>query len=196
MADKNNLEEPLQNNIPEPFQNNQDINQYKLPEPYQDNQIPNINYIPGPDNQGIINIELNQKIKYFKIIFCIIMTIIFIAEITLEITALPSIRKAQKYKRGSFFYVSLTAIYSTFIYPPLILFSLGILIISFFGKNPTPKIIGSIVLCFIRGLIIINFFREDSKKVKKFGIVLEILNGFLMITSVSYQILLLKSMKN
>ena len=175
MPKNKNFEEPLQNNILEPFQNNQDT------EPYQDNQVPNINYIPGPDNQGIINIELNQKIKYFKIIFCIIMTIIFIAEITLEITALPSIRKAQK------------AIYSIFIYPPLILFSLGILIISVFGKNSLPKIIGFFVLCFIRGLIIIKFLREDSKKVKKIGIVLEILNYLFMMTSITYQMIILKS---
>ena len=131
-----------------------------------------------------------------RLIFCSIMTIIFVAEIILEISALPSIRKAQKYDRGSFFYVSLSAQYAIFVYPPLIISSLVLLSTTFLNKYPIPIIIYNILDSLITASIMSKFFHEDSKAVKNFGIVLEILNALLLVFSIIYEIILIKRMKN
>ena len=186
---QNNIPGPYQNNIPGQYQNNiPGQYQNNIPEQYQNNYqgVFYNNFNQNPENK-----ELNRKIKIYIIKFCIFMTLLFIAEIVLEFTALPSIRKAQKYDRGSFFYVSLEAIYLIFIYPFLILISLSVLLLSFIGYNPIPKIPITIILCIINGLIMINFFSEDSKKVARFGIGLEILNFFMMATGIIYQVILI-----
>ena len=220
-----NLPEPFQNNLesneynlPEPFKDNQLLNENNIPGPYQNNiqgvyqnnnSGPNQNNIPGDYqnnnldnnlNQENENKELKNKINNSSIIIGIIMTLLYIAEITLEITALPSIRKAQKYDKGSFMYVSLTAIYCIFVYPPLIILSLCVLSFTCCVKYPNPRtafsISFTICLCLVKGLIMIKFFNEDSGKVANFGIALEILNGCMFIISISYNITVYYLLKN
>ena len=206
MADNDNFEEPLKNSnqetskfiSPESNQNNQEENQNNNPGPSQDNQ--NNNPGPGPNNpeifndlllQGIVNEDLNKKKKFLKNIFCSIMIFLIIVEIILEITALPSIDEADVEDKGSVLAISDTTIYSIFIYPPLIILSLLVLVFSFLDPIPIIRIIVIIMLCAVRGFIMKIFFTEDSKKVERFGIGLEIINGLFAATSISYNIIIM-----
>ena len=114
----NNFEEPLQDNKQEPnsniiqdsYQNNTQEPKLNIQEPYQNNaQEPNNNNfqgsypgqnqinIPGPNqnnlNPNIVNEDLNNKIIVPKFIFSSIMIILIIAEIVVELKALPKLEE-------------------------------------------------------------------------------------------------------
>ena len=193
---QNNIPEPYQNNIPEPYQNN-------IPEPYQNkNQEPSQNNNPEPCqnnlnnlNRGIANNKLkNKKMIKMKIIYFIIMSIIFISELVLYYIAIPMFDKDnpfnKDYEHGE------TGMYTPgfllAIYPLLIMFSSSILCLSCGEKIPIFRIIFIILLCIGKGLLTITFFNDDFKSVTPIGITLEILNFFYMVTSVTYHIILIK----
>ena len=98
---QNIIQETNQNNIPRLYENNiQEINQNNITGPFQNNNLDDVN--DKENQEKIAYKELNKKTVVPSIIFCSIMTIIIVEEILLEISALPIIRKAQKYEPGFF----------------------------------------------------------------------------------------------
>ena len=195
-------EEPTQYSNPKPHQKNQKFNQNNIPEPSQNNiqGAYQVNF-PGPGQNNnsnlfhncfgevIISEDLNNKKKCLKLIFCIIMIFIFIVEIILMINSIPSIRKTEPKEedRGSL-YIGTAAIYQVFIFPTLIILSIILISYTFIDVCFISKIIYNIILSLIIGYIMKGMFNEGSKEVDKFGIALEILNGILLVFSISYQI--------
>ena len=121
-------------------------------------------------------------------IFCIIITIIFIAEIVLIIISVPCIRKTEPKEedRGSLYFSSIL-VYIVYIFPILITLSSFIVILSFIDILYIPKIICTIILSLIIGYVIQRKF-DESKEVERLGIGLEVVNGIMMVSSISYQI--------
>ena len=214
MADLNNIEEPSKNNtqelnkneIPESSQNNfQD--QTDLSTPCQNN-FQSINNIPEPSqnnnqeallndiymndiDQGIINERLNQKRGGLEIIFYIIIFFFFISELVVDFITIRMIADHEGVDEYYAGYGLEAFLYSIFVLPFLIIFSSIILcFLKCIQTYPSVKIIVSVALCIIRGLILITFFLDGRKSVTICAIVLEILNFFYMIASVSYQIII------
>ena len=200
-----------QNNIPKPYQNN--IPQYEqntIPQPYQ-NQIQgpyqnnNLgpfqnNYVQNNLNQGIINEELEKKMKNLKAIYCAIMVLIFLSEIVLEFVSLSMFGESEhEDKPGSHSHWGeglIVVIYVFFIYPILIILSSFILCLFCIDNCFIGKIVISVIICIGRGLIMITIFNEGKSRLTIIGIILEILNLSFMITSISYQIHIKKYSSN
>ena len=195
-------EEPTKYNIPKPYQKNQKSNQNNIQEPSQNNiqGTYQIN-IPGPVQNNNSNLfhncfgevilteDLKNKKNCLKLIFCIIMIFILIAEIILMINSIPSIRKTEPKEedRGSL-YIGTAAIYQVFIFPTLIILSIILISYTFIDVCFISKIIYNIILSLIIGYIMKGMLNEGSKELEKYDIALEILNGILSILSISYQI--------
>ena len=211
MTEGNNFEKPFQNNnkdapnknkIKKSYKNNNLLPyQTKIQEPYKNNSARPFqdNNSESSENENYhdylqqeILEETEKKMKDLKIKYCTIMIIMFLSEIVLELIALSILSKdiEKKYDdEGSNFGEGLIIAFLLFIiYPALIILSSIILCCSCQNNCPTAKIIIFAILCTIRGLIMLTFFNEDCSSIKIFGIVLEILNFFYMITSISYQV--------
>ena len=192
VAYQNNIPKPYQNNFPQPDQNNPQLSQNQIPGPYQNNNLGPFqnNFVPNNLTQGIVEEELNKKMKDLKAIYCSILVVIFLLEIVLEFVCVSLFGESKEHDdMHSYFGEGLIGvIYVIMIYPFLIILSSYILCLFFYDYCPNTKIVLSVIICIGRGFIMLIFFNEGKGRLRNIGIILEILNLSFMITSISYQI--------